>query len=87
MKDPETNVIFVTNMSRKEGNDWNGLAGIEGLKQIRKLKPKAPIFFYIGDINKTIEKFNQNNITLEDVKIGNSPKEVRTFLNDRMKTS
>lgn len=33
--DPTANLIFITNMTRKEGNALNGLAGIEGLREIR----------------------------------------------------
>ena len=35
--DETANVVFVTNMTRREEKDWNGYAGIEGLLEIRKL--------------------------------------------------
>ena len=72
-------------MSRKQGNNWNGYAGIDALKEIRKYKPNVPIFFYIGDVNKTLEKFKEKNCDLEGVQIGNNPKEVRAFLKYEMK--
>ena len=32
LKDSTAKVIFITNMSRKEGDEFNPIAGIEGLK-------------------------------------------------------
>ena len=46
-------MLFITNMSRKEGDDWNGFAGIEGLQEIRKYSAKAQVFFFIGNVKNT----------------------------------
>ena len=29
--EPTANLIFISNMTRKEGNTWNEIAGIQGL--------------------------------------------------------
>jgi len=72
--DPTATLIFITNMSRKEGNAWNDIAGIEGLREIRKYSQDTPVFFYIGDVGKANKKMIENKVDTRDVLVGSSPK-------------
>jgi hypothetical protein len=47
---------------------------VEALREIRKYDPMKPVFFYIGDIDKTKKKLVDNGIDLKDVTVGNTPK-------------
>ena len=80
IKDSNVNLVFITNMTRKEGKDLNGLAGIEGARKIREFLPIVPIFFYIGDMAAAKKKVNESQLDQTNIKIGNKVSEIQVYL-------
>ena len=67
-------------MTRKEGENWNGLAGIEGLKKIRAFNATVPVFFFIGDMEAAQKKVNESKVDQANIKIGNMVSEIKDYL-------
>ena len=80
-KDKSANFIIISDMTRKEGEKYNEIAGIEGLREIRKYDENIPIFFYIGDKAKTQKKCVSNEVDMTKITIGNQVMEIFDFIN------
>jgi hypothetical protein len=72
-KDKSANFIIISDMTRKEGEKYNEIAGIEGLREIRKYDENIPIFFYIWNMDKAIEKCKDNEVDMGKITIGAYP--------------
>lgn len=85
--DASANVLFVTNMTRKEEKGLNEQAGIEGVRLIRQVSKTVPIFFYIGNIEANRKKLTDSKVSLDRILIGNQPAQVEAFLSTNIAAS
>jgi hypothetical protein len=66
LESPESNVVFISNMTRFESGKLNELAGVETIKLIRSLlKKEVPICLYIGNRPKALQKLKDSSILLK----------------------
>lgn len=73
-------MIFITNMTRREGNGENNYAGIESLALARQRKKNIHAYFFIGNINVCYNKLKEKNVSLDYLKVTNDKKQMRLFL-------
>jgi len=50
------NVVMISNMTRKENNKINELAGVEAIQVFRTCFPHGNIFLYIGNRKLALQK-------------------------------
>ena len=67
-------------MTRKEGEKWNDIAGVEGAHRIRKYSHKVPIFFYVGSIETARNKLADHKFSTANVLLADNPEYLLAFL-------
>lgn len=72
-KEQGTNILFISDMSRKEGKNMNYTAGIDLFEEIyHKRELKEPSIAYVGNKKYTLQAMAERKLNMSAISVVNS---------------